>query len=584
MQVASVRGSRPCALAILAGAALALAAAAGCGPAPAAAGCQAKLLPGDLVITEVFADEKAAGGTGGDAGKEWLEIYNARGAPIELEGLTITNSRPDGSAENAHTMAAATIAPGQYFTLGNAERGAAPPYIDYAYGGDLGELFNTGGGKLALVCGDTEIDRAVYDDVREGHSRELSAAQPPDYTLNDSPDSWCQATAAEFEAGNFGTPGAANDCRPVITGQCSDGGAMRSAFPPGPGDLVITEVMPSPARVSDAAGEWLEARAMADVDLVGVGVSRIASTPDVIAGPDCHHVRAGSYVVFARSTDPAVNGGLPAAAIAGTFRFNLITGSTAAPGDVAIVAGTTVVDAVTWTHSTSGAALQLDPGRIDPSSNDVESNFCDATQPYGAGDRGTPGADNAPCPLLPGPGMCDDGGRIRAIVSPRPGDLVISEILANPANVAGQTDATREWFEIASTSATAFDLNELGVGRIGAAGAPVESARCIAVAPHGFAVFARSGDPALDGMLPIVHATFKFGLVDTHGDIQIAQGGTVLDAVRWTSVTPGVASQLDPGHTTPDDNDVPGNFCPATASYGDMTNRGTPGAANRPCP
>ena len=560
---------------------------AACGPMPPeATGCQAALLPGDLVITEVFADFQSSGQAGGvDTGKEWFEIYNARDQAIDLSGLTITASRSDGSRPRTHILQQARIAPGQYFTLGSAAPGQAPAYVDYGYGDALGDLANTHGGKLTLACGGAEIDSASYAGVRPGRSRELTAAQPPEYTLNDDPDQWCDATAAEFETGNFGTPGAANDCRPVITGQCSDGSALRDALPPGPGDLVITEVMASPARVADAVGEWLEARAMTDVDLVGVGVRRIAGTaPDVIAGPDCHHVRAGSYVVFARSADPAVNGGLPAAAIAGTFQFNLITGSTTAPGDVAIVAGTTVVDAVTWTHSTSGAALQLDPGRTDPSANDVESNFCDAPAPYGAGDRGTPGAGNAPCTLLPGPGMCDDGGRIRAIVPPRPGDLVISEILANPANVAGQTDATREWFEVASTGAAAFDLNELGVGRIGAAGAPVLSARCISVAPRGFAVFARSADPALDGMLPVVHATFKFGLVDTDGDIQIAQGGTVLDAVRWTSVTPGVASQLDPGHMTPAGNDAPGNFCPATAAYGDMTNLGTPGAANRPCP
>ncbi|HEX8109137.1 MAG TPA: lamin tail domain-containing protein, partial [Kofleriaceae bacterium] len=525
---------------------------AACGPTPpAGTGCRAALLPGDLVITEVFADYQASGqasggATGTDTGKEWFEIYNATDAAIDLSGLTLTASRGDGSRPRTHTMREARIAPGQYFTLGSAAPGQTPAYVDYGYGTDLGDLANTDG-KLALACGDAEIDSATYTAVRPGHARELTGAQPPDYTLNDDPDSWCQATAAEFEAGNFGTPGAANDCRPVIAGQCSDGGAQRSAVPPGPGDLVITEVMASPTRVSDAAGEWLEARVMTDVDLVGVGVGRIAGTPDVIAGPDCHPVRAGSYVVFARSADPAVNGGLPAAAIAGTFRFNLISGSTTAPGDVEIIAGTTVVDAVTWTHSTSGAALQLDPGRIDPSANDAESNFRDATQPYGAGDLGTPGAGNAQCALLPGPGMCDDGGRIRAIVPPRPGELVISEILANPANVAGQTDATREWFEVASTGAAAFDLNELGVGRIGAAGAQVLSARCIPVAPHGFAVFARSADPALDGMLPVVHATFKLGLVDSNGDLQIAQGATVLDAVRWTSVTPGVARQLDPG-------------------------------------
>jgi hypothetical protein len=180
--------------------------------------------------------------------------------------------------------------------------------------------------------------------------------------------------------------------------------------------------------------------------------------------------------------------------------------------------------------------------------------------------------------------MCDDGGALRRIARPAPGQLVISEILANPANIAGATDATREWFEVASTGA-AFDLNELVVGRAGAVGAPVQSARCLAVPARGFAVFARSADPTLNGMLPQVQATFRFGLVDTNGDIQIANpDGTVLDSVRWVSVTSGVASQLDPGHLTPTDNDVPGNFCAAAATYGDQTNQGTPGAANRPCP
>src|SRR5207247_145394 len=116
------------------------------------------------------------------------------------------------------------------------------------------------------------------------------------------------------------------------------------------------EVMPSPTKVNDDLGEWFEARVTADVDLNGVGITRIAGrTPDILASTDCLRVRAGSTVVFARSADPLRNGGIPAAAIAGTFRFNLVAGSAAAPGDVALVAGTTVIDAVTWTRSTTGA-------------------------------------------------------------------------------------------------------------------------------------------------------------------------------------------------------------------------------------
>jgi hypothetical protein len=592
---AGIRGPRPCALAIIAGAAIAVggAALASCGPSTPAAGCKVKLLPGDLVITEVFADFKAApGGAGGDAGKEWFEIYNAKGTPIDLEGVTITHARPDGSAGNTHTMAAATIAPRQFFTLGNAAQGAVPPYIDHGYGGDLGDLFNTGGGKLTVSCDDDEIDSATYDDIKEGHSRQLTAAQAPDYTLNDAQDSWCQANDSEYETGNFGTPGSDSDCAPLVAGRCDDDGTMRAVVAPGPGDLVITEVMPSPTRVGDATGEWFEARVMADIDLNGVGLDRTGDTnmkPDVITSTACIRVTAGSHVVFARSADAALNGGLPAASIAGLFKFAVVPG-TPAPGDVAILAGTTVVDAVRWTRSVNGKSLQLDPDLVDPIANDTESNFCSATLPYGdppsgAPDLGTPGAENSQCATLPGAGMCDDGGRIRAIARPAPGQLVISEILANPANVPmGSTDAQREWFEITNTGTAALDLNELTVGRIGAAGAPVQSARCISVAPGAFAVFARSTDPAANSMLPEVQVTFRFGLVDNNGDIQISDGPAVLDAVRWTAVTPGVARQLDPRHLSAVDNDDAAHFCAGTTPYGDLTNKGTPGAANAPCP
>ena len=560
-----------------------------CGPSlPNATGCKVALVPGDLVITEVFADFKASGGApGSDTGKEWFEIYNAKGQPIELDGVTITHSRPDGAKPDTHTIGHATIAPGQFFTLGNAAQELLPAYVDYGYGADLGDFYNADGGKLALSCGDREIDSAIYDHITEGHARELTRAQPPEYTLNDESAQWCQANDTEFEDGNFGTPGAENDCQPIVSGQCSERGAMRDAIAPGVGDLVITEVMPSPAKVSDATGEWFEVRAMTDVDLNGVGLDRAgdALEPDVLASADCLHVAAGSYVVFARSAVPADNGELPAAAIAGTFRFALVPGTTGA-GDIAILAGTTVVDAVTWTHAANGASRQLDPDLVDAQANDAESNFCDATVPYGAGDLGTPGAGNAPCAALPGPGECEDGAGIRSIVAPRAGELVISELLINPANVAGATDAQREWFEVANTGAAAFDLNELTVGRIATPGKPVRSGRCISVPPGGFAVFARSNSADDNSMLPAVDATFSFGLVDTDGDVQISSGGTVLAAVHWASVIPGVTRQLDPGHLSATGNDDAGgpNFCAGMTPYGDMTNLGTPGTANAPCP
>jgi hypothetical protein len=585
------RGPLPYAL--LAGA-VALAA---CVPSlPGSDGCRVALLPGELVITEVFADFKASAGSAGiDAGKEWFEIYNAGDRPIALDGLTITHSRADGSRANLHAVTGGMIAPGELFTLGNAEPELVPPYVDHGYGADLGDLFNSEGGMLALSCGGDEIDRATYDGVREGHSRQLTAEQPPDHIVNDQAGRWCQAGGAEFEDGNFGTPGAGNDCRPLVAGRCDDGGAMRDAVPPGPGDLVITEVMPSPGVASDAAGEWFEVQALRDVDLNGVGLDRLGDTrkPDLLTGAGCLRLRAGARAVLARSTSPDTNGGIATTSIAGTFGFALVAGSAATPGDVAIVAGGTVIDAVRWTRTTAGKALQLDPDLVDPITNDTESNFCDAAVAYnapsvGTPDLGTPGAANSQCALLPPAGRCDDGGAIRAIVKPPPGALVISELLIDPANVVvggePSLDAQREWFEIANTSTAPFDLNELTVRRIGGTAAPVRAARCLSIAPRGFAVLARSAEPALNSMLPAVAATFRIGLVDQHGDLQIADGATVLDEVRWTSAISGVTRQLDPRRMTPTDNDAAASFCAGTNPYGDASNQGSPGAVNTPCP
>jgi hypothetical protein len=558
---------------------------AACGPSSGDSSCKQTILPGDLVITEVFADSKApTGGTGTDTGKEWFEIFNASDHPIEVGGMSVTHSRPDDSSAKTHVMGDVTIAPGQYFTLGNATSDLIPAYIDYGYSADLGDFFNTDGGKLALRCGSDEIDEAQYDGVKEGHSRELTSAQPPDYTVNDDLANWCEGDATEFDTGNFGTPGQDNDCVPVVQGQCNDNGTMRDTVAPQAGDLVITEVMPGPSKVSDALGEWFEARVIHDVDLNGIGLDRAGDTskPEIVTSPDCIHVTAGQNVVFAHTIDMTMNGGIPQGTIAGTFKFALVAGSPTAPGDVQIVAGDTVIDSITWTHSASGASLQLDPDLIDPIANDSESNFCDATATYGLGDLGTPSLDNTQCTLLPPPGMCSDNGSIRAIVKPAAGQLVITEIMANP-----KVEPAQEWFEITNTGATAFDLNELGLDRAGDSRVPdvIHSADCKSVAAAGFALFARSTDPAANGMLAGVDATFGFSLVNTTGDVQVLDGTTVLDAVAYAS-TPGdgISSQLDPDHFTTADNDVAANFCASTAPYGDMTNLGTPKAANAQCP
>jgi hypothetical protein len=574
---------------------LALAPLVACGPDDTSSACKDTLLAGDLVVTEVMADYAAPnGGTGTDDGKEWFEIYNNADRPVSLKGVTVVHSRPDGSKSATHTIDDITLAPGQFFTLGNATQDLVPAYVDYGYGADLGDFFNTDGGKLALKCGDSVIDEAVYDSVKSGHSREFSNSGPPDYTLNDDQVNWCEANDSEFEPNNFGTPGQDNDCSPIVMGACSDGGTMRPVVSPAPGELVITEVMASP-NGTDSDAEWFEAKALASFDLNGLGVGRVSdTTPDIIGTTDCIPVTSGTNIVFAHKTDPVMNGGLPPAQTLATFATSLVPGSTTAPGDIQLTLGGTLLDVITWTKTTTAKSLQLDPDVTNASANDDSSNFCDATTTYGAGGMGTPGMANAQCASQPPSGMCDmGGGSFRNIVKPAIGDLVISELMPNPATEPGQ-----EWFEITNVGGASFDLNGLGLDRDDDTPGPVVivSTLCKPVAASGgTALFARSGDMTTNGGLTgatAPDATFGFTMINTSGSVQVVDPTsctgspsvctTIYDKAVWGATVDKKSLQLPPAMLNTTANDTSTNYCPGVTVYGTAANGnlGTPKATN----
>lgn len=576
-----------------------------CGPDESTGACKDSFVAGDLVITEVFADFAApiAGSSGADDGKEWLEIYNNSDRPVSLKGVTVVHSKIDGSDGKSHTVEDVTIAPGQFFTLGNATQDLLPAYIDYGYSADLGDLSNTTGGKLALKCGSQEIDVADYDTVKSGHSRQLTSQSPPDYTLNDDQVNWCEAKDTEFETNNFGTPGSDSDCAPVIAGLCSDAGTQRDAVKPMLGDLVITEVMPNPAGNSDTTAEWIEVVATRDVDLNGLAIDRVGDTAgaSTINSPTCLRVAAGQYAVFSRSD---MTTGLPGGVTpVGQFSLSLVDGTMAAPADVQIMIDGTVLDAITWTSTRSGRSHQLSPDRYDVAQNDDETAFCDGTSQYfmnGTGtDYGTPGAANIACPATVGPGQCIGTNGPRDIVPPPTGMLVITELMPRPATA---DNGAAEWFEVTNIGGASFDLNGIGIDRDGDSRAPdvITSTDCKSLAPGGYALFARGTSTATNGGLPTVDATFGFGLLNANGNVRVVdptscelvspyQCTTIYDSVAYTTTsvwtmfaTAGVSAQLDQTMLTTTANDTVANYCAGSADYG-TGGKGTPRAINT-CP
>jgi hypothetical protein len=578
---------------------LVLAPLAACGPDNPSSACKDTLLAGDLVITEVFADfAPPNGGTGTDDGKEWFEFYNNTERPVSLKGVTVVHSRPDGSKSANHTIEDVTVAPGQYFTLGNATQDLVPAYIDYGFAADLGDFFNTDGGKLALKCGDDVIDEAVYDGVKSGHSRQLTSSAPPDYSLNDDQVNWCEGNGVEFESNNFGTPGQESDCAPLIAGACSENGTMRAVVSPAPGQLVVTELMTNPSG-DDALQEWVELKALASFDLNGVAIGRISdTTPDVLGETECIKIASGSQFIVAHSAMMSDNGGLPPGSLLATFPSStaLTTGSTTSPGDIQLSIGGAVIDAVTWTKSTANKALQLDPDATTASANDDATNFCDATATYGTAptpNYGTPGTANGQCATVAPPGKCDmGGGALRDIVKPAANALVISELMPNP-----EVEGKQEYFEITNVGSASFDLNGLGLDRPDDSPAPnvITASACKPLAPNAYALVAGSSDPAANGGIPMamVDATFTFSMINTNGSVQVVDPAsctgtpsvctTIYDKAVWGSTTSftNISMQLKTLTTTA--NDVTTNYCPGTVVYGTGLNKGSPRLAHT-CP
>lgn len=159
-----------------------------------------------------------------------------------------------------------------------------------------------------------------------------------------------------------------------------------------------------------------------------------------------------------------------------------------------------------------GASFQLDPGSFTVAGNDDMSNWCSGTLAYGDGDLGTPGGTNAACgssgpaPVIPpfassdtgtasdDAGNDDTGTAEEAPASGRPGEVIITEFMADPSAVA---DALGEWVEVTSTVDADLDLSgwqlvDSGRNRFTLPAASILPAR-------GRMVLGRSTDAAANG-------------------------------------------------------------------------------------
>ena len=180
------------------------------------------------------------------------------------------------------------------------------------------------------------------------------------------------------------------------------------------GDLVITEIMANPDAVSDSYGEWIEVynASGVEVNLLGLVLKDNASSDTVDIDLI---VAAGGYVVLGIDGDTTRNGSV-------TVDFDWSGLALGNSGDtLSLSYASTTLDAVDYTGwaVVAGVSLSLSLLEIDATSNDDVGSWCAATDTFGDGDYGSPGADN-PEECLPeetdndGDGFtadedCDDG-------------------------------------------------------------------------------------------------------------------------------------------------------------------------------
>lgn len=177
---------------------------------------------------------------------------------------------------------------------------------------------------------------------------------------------------------------------------CTDSsGILRELRTPGPGQLRVTELLPTPT--GSFIQEWFELRAMADVDINGLGIGKTNATAPLgttvfsLDNPEtCMEVAAGTHLLFARSASAASNGGLPTPDFIGSTILFALDMAATNDGIAIFTPAGDVIDFLSYSTSTAGVSISEDPSG---------TGVCPGTGTYGtAANQGTPKAANPNCP------------------------------------------------------------------------------------------------------------------------------------------------------------------------------------------
>ena len=166
--------------------------------------------------------------------------------------------------------------------------------------------------------------------------------------------------------------------------------------PPGPGDLVIDELMIESVEGAGDYGEWLEVKSTLScaVDLLGLqGQCPVGAKVHTFDVTEDVWIPPGGTFLVADSADPAVNHDLPGTVVTWSGQPGDVLRNLG--GTVTLLSGDAIVDSLTWPklELTPGASYEF-PADCSPSDRTTFSFWQPAVASWFPGFDGTPNAPN----------------------------------------------------------------------------------------------------------------------------------------------------------------------------------------------
>ncbi len=162
--------------------------------------------------------------------------------------------------------------------------------------------------------------------------------------------------------------------------------------------------------------------------------------------------------------------------------------------------------------------------------------------------------------------------------TPAPGDIIITEFMANPAAVA---DGSGEYIELFNKRSVSFDLEGFILKDDDSDSHTITGS--LVIAPESFLVLAINDDAGTNGDFTADYEYTGFSLTNGGDEIVLTTAsGTQIARVSWTSGSfgaSGIAEELDALSDVNSSGEAESsNYSNATATYGDGDN-GSPGSA-----